>query len=74
MFLFFVKLAIQLSIYNFVLYFGILILCSSETCAFILIKFSNGSLDFFVFVPIDSIPNQKPFWFDQGNDTCVCQK
>jgi len=57
-FLFFVKLTIPLSIYNFVLYFGMLILCSSETCEFILIKFSNDSLDFSVFVPIDSIPNQ----------------
>ena len=37
MFLFFVKLVVQLGIYHFVLYFGMLILCSSETCLFILI-------------------------------------
>ena len=40
MFLFFVKLAIKLSIYNFVIYFEMLILC----------RFSKGRLDFSMFL------------------------
>ena len=39
MFLFFVKLVIQLEIYNFVLCFGMLILCRNETCVFVLLIF-----------------------------------
>ena len=51
MFLFFVKLAVQLGIYHFVLYFGMLILRSSETCLFICnFRFSKGRLVSFVFV------------------------
>ena len=51
MFLFFVKLAVQLGIYHFGLYFGMLILCSSETCLFICyFRFSKGRLVSFVFV------------------------
>jgi len=50
MFSFFVKLAIQLGIYNFVIYFEMLILCSCETCVFVLIRFSNSRLDSFVFL------------------------
>jgi len=59
MFLFLVKLAIQLQlcICSFVLYFGILILYSSETCVFVLIIFSNGRLDTFVFVLFILISN-----------------
>jgi len=46
MFLFIVKLAIQLNICNFVLYIRMLILCSRETYVFVLIIFSKGRLDF----------------------------
>ena len=55
MFLFFVKLAIQLGIGNFVLYFGMLMLCSSETCVFVLIRFSNDKLDFVLFILIKNV-------------------
>ena len=52
MFIFFVKFAIQLQlgICNFALYFGMLIVRSNETWVFVLIRFSKGRLDSFVFV------------------------
>ena len=52
MFIFFVKFAIQLQlgICNFALYFGMLILCTSETRVLVLTRFSRGRLDSFVFV------------------------
>ena len=46
----FVKLAIQLDICNFVLYFWMLVLCRSKTCVFVLIRFSKYRLDSFIFV------------------------
>ena len=52
-----IKLAIQLSICNFIIYFEMLILCSSETCVFVLIRFSNGRLVSYVFVLLIFINN-----------------
>ena len=57
MFLFFVKLAIHLCICNFVLYFGMLILCSSETYVFALIRFLKGRLDSIEFMMLILIRN-----------------
>ena len=48
--LFFVKLVIQLGICNFALYFEMLIVRSNETWVFVLIRFSKGRLNSFVFV------------------------